>query len=592
MKKQYSTKVIKVAALVAGVLFSLALILFHMNQRGEATQKNEINTPFVPNNNTSEEGSYDPLSELKNANIYELNNVVNYNYAEEIAKLPTVSQLSKEGYTHTSEDFNGSTTKLGILTAPSYVTAEYSLKKEKTNKPVTTEGKKGGYTTTYESVSTDVPQLLPYYGYIIYTSKSGAKLLDSNGSTLVNDFTGYIPAYKTDLIGNPLFIKDGSYYYYYSAGDEDKNILLELVKPEEYLELPEEIPTGYWVYYYDYNTLLNDLRAGSFNALNDVVYEHPMKAGMVKYNADPLYIDTLVADTAYTYDENAELFPFCRYVYEMTEKPEPNEAGDTLYEIKVTKTLWGYLDKKGNIAIESKFKRAYPFSKDGYATVVDENDHVCIINKQGSVVYNPYSAYITFEELGQKWLRDGFYNPDTYGIESLGLFRFDFGYTRVRRKLVDTAYGYIVKKETQELVNYEGKRLNIPQGYQLLSYSDGMLLLEKNGLYGYMDYTGDWIVEPKLAYANPFSEGLAVVGYAKGKLGVIDTKGNVVLPYMYTEIEPCSGGIITAFSHKNGWTVYKKMTTNKPAKKEEESVNPVLYLKRLAIAQAKYDYQN
>ena len=105
-----------------------------------------------------------------------------------------------------------------------------------------------------------------------------------------------------------------------------------------------------------------------------------------------------------------------------------------------------------------------------------------------------------------------------------------------------------------------GSIFAIPTGYKLCAYSDGVLLLERNGLYGYMDYTGKWITDPIFIYAKPFYEGLAVVGNSSGQYCVIDTNGDIVLPMAYEYVTECVNGAFAAFSINDGWILFNKMT--------------------------------
>ena len=102
------------------------------------------------------------------------------------------------------------------------------------------------------------------------------------------------------------------------------------------------------------------------------------------------------------------------------------------------------------------------------------------------------------------------------------------------------------------LLSDNGKFLELPEGYTLLSYSCGIVLLEKNGKYGYMDTQGNWIAQPTFTDAKPFHCGLAVV-QQNGKYGVIDTEGNFVLPAVYDAITNASQGIFTAYRPDEGW---------------------------------------
>ncbi len=108
------------------------------------------------------------------------------------------------------------------------------------------------------------------------------------------------------------------------------------------------------------------------------------------------------------------------------------------------------------------------------------------------------------------------------------------------------------------LVNQSGSEFPIPIGYTLCAYSDGVLLLEKDGKYGFMDYTGDWIAQPIYTAATAFRSGLATLTTPDGRVGMIDRTGKIVLPFRYTYISSASDGLITAFD--GAWSVYKIMS--------------------------------
>ena len=110
------------------------------------------------------------------------------------------------------------------------------------------------------------------------------------------------------------------------------------------------------------------------------------------------------------------------------------------------------------------------------------------------------------------------------------------------------------------LVSPTGKRFDIPSGYDLISYSDGILLLEKDGEYGYLNTYGNWIRDPELLDAKPFLEGVAVCKNIEGNYGVIDTNGKAIIPFNYDYISNISSGTIAAFSKTTGWTVFQKMS--------------------------------
>ena len=71
-----------------------------------------------------------------------------------------------------------------------------------------------------------------------------------------------------------------------------------------------------------------------------------------------------------------------------------------------------------------------------------------------------------------------------------------------------------------------------------VSYGDG--LIEKrdtNGLSGYINYEGDWVIPPQFRSAHPFHDGMALVRRESmtGKRGYIDKEGNAVTDEIFED---------------------------------------------------------
>ena len=114
-------------------------------------------------------------------------------------------------------------------------------------------------------------------------------------------------------------------------------------------------------------------------------------------------------------------------------------------------------------------------------------------------------------------------------------------------------------KPSNVLLDKSGNEYEMPNGYDFVSYSDGVILLERNGRYGYYSVDGYWIVQPVYTYAQPFVEGIGVIGYEGGVVGAVDTEGNVVIPFEYKTITNSSSGVFACYSEQNGWKVLAKV---------------------------------
>ena len=203
------------------------------------------------------------------------------------------------------------------------------------------------------------------------------------------------------------------------------------------------------------------------------------------------------------------------------------------------------------------YKEAYNFSEH-YAAVVYPDNVLLFINEYGKIDYYLYRETNYRNPNGRRAFSI-YAAPVLRGIDSVGSFYFDKGYVRIRQLDTDKIYGnpdWIVG-EYDYLIDDYGRKFKIPADYDLIAYSDGVLLLERDGLYGYYSIEGKWIAQPIFTFARPFAEGLGVIGFKNGIKGVIDIEGNVVLPFEYTEISQVSTGIIAAYN--GSWNFYGKV---------------------------------
>lgn len=77
------------------------------------------------------------------------------------------------------------------------------------------------------------------------------------------------------------------------------------------------------------------------------------------------------------------------------------------------------------------------------------------------------------------------------------------------------------------------------------NYSEGLIAARDSvsGLWGYIDKTGEYVIEPAYYDAFPFSEGLAAVKTVTGFYSFIDKTGNEVIKGNYSDVSNSSGKI-------------------------------------------------
>ncbi len=249
-----------------------------------------------------------------------------------------------------------------------------------------------------------------------------------------------------------------------------------------------------------------------------------------------------------------------------TESPEPEVLYFMYYEMR-----WGYKNEDGDVVISPRFTYAFPFGENGMAAVTMYNDiletsALAFINRSGKVVIDVAGkALYGFTTFGTT-AYDGYHLALSEDESDLGSYFFDHGYVRVRRKTVLRYNVSSAYSDEDILIDEEGNHFPIPSGYVLKGYSDGVLLLEKDGKYGYMDIHGAWILQPIYPYASAFYGGLAVVKMGE-KYGMIDKTGQMAIPFDYTHLSHSSFGTILAYSSEAGWEM---LTVMKPTDKTEE----------------------
>ena len=103
-------------------------------------------------------------------------------------------------------------------------------------------------------------------------------------------------------------------------------------------------------------------------------------------------------------------------------------------------------------------------------------------------------------------------------------------------------------------INKEGKQL-----FEIHWYDngpdyieEGLFRMKNNDKIGFADTSGTIVIEPQYDFALPFKNGKAVVcngckkgsGFTQqgGKCGVIDKKGNIVVPLIYSSIDVDTSG--------------------------------------------------
>ncbi len=476
--------------------------------------------------------------------------------------LPLSTELAAQGYTPTDAVFDESCKFAQLVTSyglPKYFT--YSTKTyDKTFPVYYDDGTEA--TTEVRSVTEDRMGIELYMGYIRINDLGTVYLAGPNGTLLTQyDDSVYIPAYTRDKEGRPLFYKTYEYEVEYptSLGKEDGEGNREWLKTAKLKLEGKE-------YYY----LAADGHTFKKSDYNDATDNRGLYFDYPSYYGVSTTADTKKQLTRY-YKETTQVLTVIGKKNKKTTTATPSVLW-LFYELK---------DKKFDPDAETTeypYVAAYNYSE-GYAVVKKdfywthkpedkEKDSVkytsrelTIIDEKGKQILKSRKGFLS----DLNWFANEFYcDPLIPDISALGSYYMDHGLIRIRRQYYDryiyTEYHQTMIGADEDLLIYpDGTEFYIPPGYDMISYSDGMILLEKDGKYGYMNYTGRWVIQPTLDGASPYLEGVAAME-KNGYWGMVDTEGNTVIPFRYDYVSNASGGIVAAYSEGIGWELYTKMS--------------------------------
>ncbi len=196
----------------------------------------------------------------------------------------------------------------------------------------------------------------------------------------------------------------------------------------------------------------------------------------------------------------------------------------------------GYIDQSGTIVIPLLYSMAWPFNE-GIALVQmqlgDKPIYACI-DKNGNYIIKPSQKYenILFEN-----------NHTITVIKDLKYGLSDWKGTELFEAIFDELSlmddGDYLGKTNQKYALYSPKgdlKRKLPYDH-IFPFNDGIaIFLNKNKKMGYLNYNGTELLAARYDKAWNFSNGVAVVEL-NGKLGCIDTKGNMVIEAIYDEMD-------------------------------------------------------
>lgn len=394
----------------------------------------------------------------------------------------------------------------------------------------------------YKEVYRNRPAVMPYMGYILVDTGGDIQLLDSAGYQIgVYDPKTLDLAYVRDKAGRPLFSRDVTRTVEIPASETVGEDGEPVFSPARTLTVQEKE-------YFYFDEGKGQFVRSDYNELTDsrgLRFDYPAYYGI---------------------DDAGK-----QRRVRITEHVRTLLDGS---DVHFYETLWKYNKLNDNVF---KFSRAYGYSEGRAVTEYTydltyttgggkEYNYTItaslILNEKGRTLFTPYRTMRY-----QSWYQIEWYKfPDYDTEEAVGFYYYDHGLIRARRQIVDFSswvYNNMKLKvlfDEEVLLDRNGKIVPVPAGMTVEGYSNGMILMKnEEGRYCYYNYEMLCVTDPVYTGAEPFSEGLGVCRNEAGLWGVIDTDGNVVVPFAYTSISRPSSGVLVLYDGAE-WTVLQKMT--------------------------------
>lgn len=205
--------------------------------------------------------------------------------------------------------------------------------------------------------------------------------------------------------------------------------------------------------------------------------------------------------------------------------------------------IYGYINTEGTIVIKPQFLQADSFSKEGLAAVENDKGKWGYIDTEGNMVIpEEYDMAWGFDEGLAKVQKDhDFFYIDTKGKNVLDI---DGG-------IITEGYTYIENDEGKyACVDIEGKLITDYIFDWPVSFKNGYACGRVNGLFGCIDKTGEYVIEPSFEYLGDFTDyGIAAAKEKDGLYGFINIKGEWVVEPQFVDV--CN------FEDGNGVTLVK-----------------------------------
>ena len=197
-------------------------------------------------------------------------------------------------------------------------------------------------------------------------------------------------------------------------------------------------------------------------------------------------------------------------------------------------TKWVFLDKRGNIAFMPEFMPWGFRFKEGYLPVWTSEKEAGFYAKNGEILFHSTCSHTSR-------FSDGLAFVENWG----GLSSNKSGSRPYRET------GYIDTKGTMRIALSRYQRFGRVVEFHS-NFLNGLAPIGINDRWGFMNTSGDIVIEPQFDCVLEFKEGLAPARIHKNDSFIcIDTAGNIVIPPVFKEIYGFEDGRSLALKHND-----------------------------------------
>ncbi|HQU85894.1 MAG TPA: WG repeat-containing protein [Pyrinomonadaceae bacterium] len=218
-----------------------------------------------------------------------------------------------------------------------------------------------------------------------------------------------------------------------------------------------------------------------------------------------------------------------------------------------SKTSWGAIDKNGRIIFEGDFDKLSDFSE-GVA-IAEKNDEIFFVNKLGEKIFAFDKSEYGFDYNGTKNFSEGLTAIFDYKIGKFGFMNkngelvikpkfenaanFSDGLARVSIKKDHREYLGFINTEGDYVIepkfDIDGDFLRSSNDFSedMASLIDAPLQMDKEQSFLFIDKKGNIVWKTDFFRAETFHEGLCMVCSQEGFYGYIDKSGKTAIPIKY-----------------------------------------------------------